>query len=101
MEAYPGTVQPPHGGSNKDAKSLKPWLHKAADKELAKLQIFVLDSLAPLTTLLVYSNGMLVEKVKKASSTTVELLRSANARISCLRREKLVTSINMNLAPLV
>ena len=74
---------------------------KAANKELAKLQTFVLDSLAPLTTLLVYSDGMLVEKVKEVSSTTVELRRSANAQISCLRREKLVTSINMNLAPLV
>ena len=70
------------------------------DKELAKLQTFVLDSLAPLTAILEYGYGMSVEEVKEASSTAVELLGNANAQISRLRREKLVSSINKNLVPL-
>ena len=39
--------------------------------------------------------------VKEASLTAVELLGNANARISRLRRDKLVSSINKSLTPLV
>ena len=39
--------------------------------------------------------------VKEASSTAVDLLGNANTRISGLRRDKLVSSINKSLTPLV
>ena len=74
---------------------------KTVDKELAKLQTFLLDSLTPLTTILEYGDGMSVDEVKEVSSTAVELLGNANTRTSCLRRDKLVSSINKNLVPLV
>ena len=60
-----------------------------------------MDSLAPLTAILEYGDGMSVNEVKEASSTAVELLGNANARISRLRRDELVSSINKNLVPLV
>ena len=81
-------------------KTLATQRAKAVDKELAKLQTFVLDSLAPLTAILEYGYGMSVEEVREASSTAVELLGNANAQISRLRRDKLVSSINKNFVPL-
>ena len=53
---------------------------KTVDKELAKLQTFLLDSLTPLTTILEYGDGMSVDEVKEVSSTAVELLGNANTR---------------------
>ena len=71
-------------------KTLAPQGAKNTDKDLAKLQTFVLDSLAPLTAILENIGRMSVGEVKEASSTAVELLGNANARISRLRRDKLV-----------
>jgi flagellum-specific peptidoglycan hydrolase FlgJ len=74
---------------------------KSADKELARIQTFVLDSLAPISALLEGHQEMTPEEIKEASSSAAELIGNANARISRIRREKLVASINKNLTPLV
>ena len=74
---------------------------KADDRELAKIQSFVLDSLAPLTALLEQGEVMSPGEVKDAASTAVQLIGNANARMSRLRREKIITSMNRTLLPLV
>ena len=74
---------------------------KADDRELVKIQSFVLDSLAPLTALLEQGEAMSHGEVKEAASTAVQLIGNANARMSRLRREKIVTSMNRSLLPLV
>ena len=73
---------------------------KVDDKELAKIQSFVLDSLAPHTALLEQGQDMSPDEVRDATSAAVELIGNANARISCLRREKIVTCVNKVLLPL-
>ena len=74
---------------------------KVVDRELSRIQTFVLDSLAPLTAILDNNTEMSIDEVKEASITAVELIGNANAKISRLRREKLVSSINKSLVPLV
>ena len=62
---------------------------KSLDKDLSKIQTFVLDALAPLTALM---------------ETNVEELtppQLPNAHISHLRREKIITGLNKSLLPLV
>ena len=81
--------------------TLAPQTAKVVDRELSRIQTFVLDSLAPLTALLDNNAEMSIEEVKEASIATVELIGNANAKISRLRREKLVSSINKSLVPLV
>ena len=44
---------------------------------------------------------MSIEEIKEASITAVELIGNASAKISHLRREKLVTSINKSLVHFV
>ena len=73
---------------------------KSLDKDLARIQTFVLDALAPLTSIL-DNNNLTEEAAKHASSTAVELIGNANAQISRLRREKIVQSVNKSLLPLV
>ena len=72
-------------------KTLASQAAKSADKELARIQ---LDSLA---ALLENAHKMAVEDVEEAASSAVELIGNANARISRLSREKLVSSINKSL----
>ena len=81
--------------------TLAPQTAKVVDRELSRIQTFVLDSLAPLTAILDNKDNMSIEDVKEASITAVELIGNANAKISRLRREKLVSSINKSLVPLV
>jgi hypothetical protein len=82
-------------------RSLVPQTAKSADKELARIQTFVLDSLAPITSLLESWRDCSKEEVRDASLAAAELIGNANARISRLRREKLVASMNKDLTPLV
>ena len=73
---------------------------KSADKQLAKAQILLLDSLAPLTSLLyVHFKGEEVEQkqVAQAAKTAVELIGNANASISHLQREKVIGELNKAL----
>ena len=85
-------------------KSLASQSAKSADRELARIQTFVLDSIAPVSSLLEQvsheSDRLSIEDVKLAALTAAELIGNASAQISRLRREKMVTSIN-NLLPLV
>lgn len=73
---------------------------KALDKDLSKIQSFVLDALAPLTTLLEFSEDMKPPDVYEAAATAAELIGNASSRISRLRREKIVASVNKSLLPL-
>ena len=82
-------------------KTLAPQAAKTADKELARIQSFMLDSLAPISAMLENAGKMTVEDVREASSAAAELVGNVNAQISRLRREKLVSAINKNLTPLV
>ena len=82
-------------------KTLAPQTAKTADKELVRIQSFMLDSLTPVSALLENAERMTVEDVKEASSATAELIGNVNVQISRLIREKLVTAINKNLTPLV
>lgn len=85
-------------------KSLVPQSIKTTDKELSRLQTFVLDSMAPLAALMEqvshHSDEVSIEDVKAATLTATELIGNASAHISRLRREKLVSSINKSLLPL-
>ena len=64
---------------------------KSLDKELAKVQSVVLDTLVPLSALL--------ETMKKEEATidattcAIQLVGNVNAQISCLRREKITSSL--------
>ena len=71
---------------------------KGLDKELAKVQSFVLDALAPVTSLL--ERDLSPSAVYEAAVATTELIGNANARISRLQREKIVGAINKSLLPL-
>ena len=64
---------------------------KAVDKELGHIQTFVLDALAPLTSLLEDCED---KAVVDTVSVAVQLIGNASARISHLRREKVTGHIN-------
>jgi hypothetical protein len=81
-------------------KALIPQSAKKADRELAQIQTVVLDPLAPIASLLENYERLSRDEVKDATLAAVELIGNANARISRLRREKLVASINNDLTPL-
>ena len=76
---------------------------KAYDKELAKIQSFVLDALAPLSMVIDRGNRQETpspKEYREASLVAAELLGNANARISRLRREKVVADVNKALLPI-
>ena len=52
--------------------------------------------LAPVSAMPENAERTSVEDVREASLTAAALIGNASARISCLRREKLVTAINKN-----
>jgi hypothetical protein len=81
-------------------RALIPQQAKSADKDLAKIQSFVLDSLAPITALVEKHQKMSVTDIKEAALTAVELIGNANGQILRFRREKLVMALNKDLAPL-
>ncbi len=79
-----------------------PQATRSLDKDLSKLQTFVLDALAPLTALLETDVDSLTHQhLNKATTAAVQLLGNANAHISRLRREKIVGALNKSLLPLV
>ena len=83
---------------------LKPELSstvKQEDKELAKIQAFILDALAPLTTILEETGGDQESGVYLAAKAAVQLVGNANAKMSHLRRKKVVSGLNSALMPLV
>ena len=73
-----------------------------ADKELARLQSLVLDSLAPLTHLLEAEQRggpPMWEEAKKAVVAATECVGNASAKMTHLRREKVITDLNKALLP--
>ena len=61
---------------------------RSDDKELAKIQTFMLDALAPLTLILeVDSEKVSYDEVMDAIKAAVALIGNANAKISHLRRQ--------------
>ena len=83
---------------------LKPELSstvKQEDKELAKIQAFVLDALAPLSTILEETGEDQESKVYQAAKAAVQLVGNASAKLSHLRRKKVVSGLNSALMPLV
>ena len=86
-------------------RSLAPQSARTSDRELARLQTFVLDSMAPLSDLMEMishdTDRVSIEDIKNAPLTATELIGYTSAQISHLRREKLMHSINKNLIPLV
>ena len=103
---------PPTSGGHKDPPAtvdsyLKPEISqqgKAVDKDLAKIQTFVLDSLAPLSHLMeLDAQGHKINHSEAigAAQTAIELIGNANAKISHLRRTKVISQLNKSLLPLV
>ena len=86
-------------------RSLAPQSARTSDRELARLQTFVLDSMAPLSALMELlshdTDRVSIEDIKNATLTATELIRNTSVQISHLRREKLMQSINKDLIPLV
>ena len=65
-----------------------------------KIQSLVLDALALLTTVIDRLNRHEAPSAKdyrEASLAAAELLENASARISCLRRDRIVTDVNRAL----
>ena len=76
---------------------------KAADKELATTQTYVLDTLSPLTAIVeADTKGENVTNTQgvNAAKAAIELIGNANARISHLRRTKIISQMNKSLLPL-
>ena len=76
---------------------------KSADKDLAKIQTLVLNALAPLVSILDLNSRdhhPAFQDTIDAISIAVELIGNANARISCLRWEKVTVSLNKTVLPL-
>ena len=71
-------------------KAEVPHQVKSADKDLAKIQTFVLDALAPLVSILdlnSWDHSPAYQDTIDAISTAMELIGNASARISRLRQE--------------
>ena len=73
---------------------------KTIDKELASIQTHLLDALAPLSAIIESQEGS-PEQMINAATAAIKLLGNANARISHLRRSKIITQMNKALLPLV
>ena len=77
---------------------------KVADKELAKVQTFILDSLAPLSHLMeldAQGHEISHNEALSAARAAIELIGNANAKISHLRWTKVISQLNKSLLPLV
>ena len=64
------------------------------------IQTHVLDALAPLSTIIETQEGI-SKQTLDAVAAAVKLLGNASARISHLRRTKVITQMNKALLPLV
>ena len=82
-------------------RMLAPQPARTVDRELTRIQTFVLNSLAPVTAILENAGKMTMQDITKASSSAAALIGNANVRISRLHRKEYVTAINKNLTPLV
>ena len=81
-----------------------PQLVKTSDKEWARVQTFVLDALAPLTSLLeADAKGETIshDQALEAAKAATQLIGNASAQISHTRRSKVLTHLNKSLLPLL
>ena len=101
-QRYPLSKVPATRYPNRDTfiKPEVPSAVKAADKDLAIAQSFVLDSLVPLTKLVEHGLEMSDTAIKDATIAAIQLIGNANARISRPRQEKVLAAINRLLLPL-
>ena len=77
---------------------------KAADTQLAQIQTLLLDSLAPLISLVEAHNTgktLAQKEVMQVVRTAVELVGNANSNMSHLRRERVVCDLNKALLLIV
>ena len=77
---------------------------KATDKQLAKVQTLLLDSLAPLTSVLETQHKgetLDLKEVIQAVRSGITLIGNANAHLLHLRRERIVSEMNKALLPIV
>ena len=77
---------------------------KALDKQLAKVQTLLLDTLAPLTSVVESHNkGEAFDQKETllAVKTTIQLVGNVNAHLSHLRRERIISDVNKSLLPVV
>ena len=72
---------------------------KAVDAELARVQAFVLDPVAPLVHLLhkLDDEEFTVEEARMATQDALRLLGNASAQISTMRRRKVLKNLNPKL----
>ena len=81
-----------------------PQLVKTSDKEWARVQTFVLDALAPLTSLLeadAKRETISHDQALEAAKAATQLIGNASAQISHTRRSKVLTHLNKSLLPLL
>ena len=74
------------------------------DKQLARVQTLLLDSLAPLTSVMeAQHKGDTLEykEVFQAVRSSMQLIGNANAHVLHLRRERVVSDVNKALLPIV
>ena len=91
-------------------KAEVPQNAKSLDGELARIQTLVMDAAAPLTTLIeekiqegeTEGNTPEAEQIlSDAMAASLALIGNAHSHISQLRREKVITSLNKSLLPLI
>ncbi len=76
---------------------------KTADRELARLQSFMLDAVAPLSAILEAEsrgNPMSNEENLAAVRAALQLIGNSSSKVSLLRREKITMQMNKSLLPL-
>ena len=76
---------------------------RAMDKELAKIQTFILDAVSPLVSLLeaeMAGKTVAIEEARGATTAALELLCDASTRISCMRHEKVCAHLKKEVQPL-
>ena len=76
---------------------------KTGDKDLAKIQTFVLDPLAPLTHLIeldAQGHEISHSQAINAAKAAIQLIGNASAKISLLRQTKVISQLNKSLLPL-
>ena len=76
---------------------------KATDKELGVIQTAILDSMAPLTTIVeadVKCDNVTHKQAVNAAKAAIQLVGNANVKFNHLRRTKIISQMNKALLPL-
>ena len=84
-------------------KQILPTDARTTDKELARIQTFVLDAVSPLVSLQEAETAgktVTLDKMKAATTAALELVCNTSARISRLRSEKVCAHFKREVQPL-